>query len=334
MIDCKDCDKEFRNKQALRIHQNKRHGEEDKFECPYCENEYENYSSLVRHSGRYCEGDSPEQLYADFCFDGEWPTCQCGCEEEGNFQNGSDKGYKFAKYKQGHYARDQEGGFWTEEGLKKSAETRRKQFESGEREPWNKGMSLEDNPENEGLQKLHEKMLKENNPERAKKISEALQGHEHSDETIQKLTEHWQDYWSNPEHRKEQSERRKAWMAENGHEFIDSSLEDQFEEILETVGIEYTDQKHEEIGGSMVGAFYDFYLPETDTYIEVHGDFWHCNPDAGYGEPRYAAQERNVKRDKEKRQWCEENDKDLLVFWETDINENRKEVIQKLLQHA
>ena len=280
MIDCKDCDKKFRNKQALRIHQNKRHGKEDEFECSYCENEYEKYLSLVRHSGRYCEGDSPEQLYADFCFDGEWSTCQCGCGEKVNLQRGSDKGYKFAKYKQGHYARDN-GGFWTEEGLKKSAETRRKQFESGEREPWNKGMTLEENPDNEGLQKLQEK------------------SREHLIER----------------------------MASSEFEPI-SELENEFGEILDTLDIEYSYQE------PLEGFVYDFWLPQTDTYIEVHGDFWHCNPDAGYEKPQYPVQERTVENDKKKEKVIKENDKDLLVFWETDINENRKEVIQKLLQHA
>lgn len=328
MVDCKNCEKSFRNQEALNVHLDKRHDAYNGFECPYCDKSYENYDSLVRHAGRYCEGDGPEQLYADFCFGGEWPTCECGCGEEVNFQKGSKKGYGFAKYKQGHHVRDQ-GGFYTEEGLKKSAETRRRQFENGEREPWNKGMTYEENPENEGLKKLHEKNLKENCPERSRKISEALQGHSHSQETIEKLTEHWREYWNKEKHREEQSHRRMVWMKENDYT-INSNLEDEFEDILETVGFEYEDQEYVRD----IKAFYDFYLPETDTYIEVHGDFWHCNPDTEFEEPEYECQRKNLKRDKEKSEWCEENDKDLLVFWETDIQNNRQAVVKRLLEQS
>lgn len=328
MIDCNYCDKEFRNEAALKIHLNKRHDTDSGFECPYCDKEYESYDSLVRHAGRYCEGDGPKKLYEDFCFAGKTPKCECGCGEKVNFQKGSDKGYKFAKYKQGHHVRDQDG-FYTEEGLEKSAETRRKQFEEGEREPWNKGMTLEENPNHSGLQKLHEKNLKENNPERAQKISEALKGREFDEETIEKFTEHWQEYWSKEEHREEQSHRRMVWMKENDYT-IDSNLEDEFENILETVGFEYEDQEYVRD----IKAFYDFYLPETDTYIEVHGDFWHCNPDTEFEDPEYECQRKNLKRDKEKREWCEQNGKDLLVFWETDIERNRQQVVERLLEHA
>ncbi len=326
MIDCNHCDKEFRNEAALKIHLNKRHDTDSGFECPYCDKEYESYDSLVRHAGRYCEGDGPKKLYEDFCFGGETPKCECGCGEKVNFQKGSDKGYKFAKYKQGHHVRDQDG-FYTEEGLRKSAETRRQQFENGERQPWNKGMTYEENPDHSGLQKLHEKNLKENNPERAQKISEALKGREFDEKTIKKFTEHWQEYWSKEKHRKEQRERRLEYM--NSSDFGESSeLEKIFADILETLGIEYEHQKPFE------GFAYDFYLPKTDTYIEVHGDFWHCNEDAGYGNPKYDTQKRTVKNDKMKEKVIEQNDKDLLVFWETNIEKNRQDVAQRLLEHV
>ncbi len=309
MVECKHCETEFRNEVALKIHLNKRHDDATGFECPYCDKSYENYESLVRHAGRYCEGDGPKKLYEDFCFAGETPKCECGCGEKVNFQKGSDKGYKFAKYKQGHHVRDQ-GGFYTEEGLKKSAETRRKQFKEGEREPWNKGMSLDENPENEGLQKLHRKMLKENNPERARKISEALKGREFSDSHQKKLEEHLRDCRDN--------------LRKNNK----SNLEKEFESILEILDIQYNFQEPFE------GFAYDFYLPQTDTYIEVHGDFHHCNEDAGYENPKYDIQKKTVRNDEKKKKVIEENDKDLLVFWETDIERNRQQVVERLLEHA
>lgn len=209
MFECDFCDKEFdskrgRNSHETQVHEEekrKRYEENNPVACPYCDKRFEKYESLVRHASRVHDDIDSPRLYVDYHLNGEWPTCECGCGEEVNFQRGSERGYGFAKYKQGHHVRDQDG-FYTEEGLKKSAETRREQFENGDREPWNKGMSLDENPDNEGLQKLHEKNLKENNPERGRKISEALKGREFDEETIEKLTEHWQEYWSDPEHRK------------------------------------------------------------------------------------------------------------------------------------
>lgn len=318
MFECDFCDRTFDTKRGKGIHEGQSHEEEKRkryeennpCECPYCdEKRFKEYKSVAKHASRVHDKE-PGRIYADYHHDREWPTCECGCGEKVNLQKGSEKGYGFADYKQGHYARDQEGGFWTEEGLKKSAETRRKQFEEGEREPWNKGMSLEENPDNEGLQKLHEKNLKENSPERAEKISEALTGREFSEETKQKLKKHL------------------AEVRPQNNGGVSSKLEYKFADILEFLDIDYIHQK------SLEGFAYDFYLPKTDTYIEVHGDYWHCNPDTKFKEPQNEAQKRSIQNDKKKERVIEENEKDLLVFWETDINENRKEVVQRLLEHA
>jgi len=333
MFECDFCDREFDTKRGKSIHEGQSHKEEKRkrfeennpCECPYCDERFEEYKSVAKHASRVHDKD-PGRTYADYHLDGEWPTCECGCGERVKLQKGSDKGYGFADYKQGHHVRDQ-GGFYTKEGLEKSAETRRKQFEEGEREPWNKGMTYEENPDHSGLEKLHEKNLKESNPERAQKISEALKGREFDEETIEKFTEHWQEYWSKEKHREEQRERRLEYM--NSSEFGESSeLEEIFADILGTLGIEYEHQKPFE------GFAYDFYLPQTDTYIEVHGDFHHCNEDAGYKNPEYDIQKKTVRNDEKKERVIEENDKDLLVFWETDIEGNRQQVVETLLEHA
>lgn len=287
MFECDFCDRTFDTKRGKGIHEGQSHKEEKQkryeennpCECPYCDDRFKEYKSVAKHASRVHDKE-PDRIYVDYHHDGEWPTCKCGCGKKVNLQKGSEKGYGFANYKQGHYARDQEGGFWTEEGLKKSAETRRKQFREGDREPWNKGMTLEENPENEGLQKL------------SRKSQEYI---------IERM---------------------------NSGNHYTSELENDFADILDTLDIEYSHQKPVE------EFVYDFWLPETDTYIEVHGDFWHCKPDTRHENPKYKAQKITVKNDKKKEELIEENEKDLLVFWETDINENRKEVIQKLLEHA
>jgi G:T-mismatch repair DNA endonuclease (very short patch repair protein) len=338
MFECDFCDKEFKSERGKKSHETQVHEEKKKkryrknnpVECPYCEKRFKEYNSLVRHAPRVHDDIDPPQLYVDYHLNGEWPTCDCGCGEKVSFQKGSERGYGFANYKQGHYSREMENGFWTEKGLKKSAETRRKQFEEGDREPWNKGMSLEENPENEGLQKLRDKMLKENNPERAKKISEALTGRDLSDaekEWLEQLHEINDEYWSKEEHREEQRQKRLDYIS--SEDFAKrSGLEETFEEMLENQNIKYETQE------PLDGRFaYDFYLPKTDTYIEVHGDFWHCNPDTEHAVPTTEPQKKNLQNDKMKENWCQSNDKQLLVFWENDIENSKNEVIEQLNEH-
>jgi len=210
--ECGYCNRTFETERGRDVHEGKAHGGEKEKErrqgehkCPYC-GSYgtDNPDSLRIHCQKAHEM-SAKRLRTDLMENGERPTCECGCGQDTTFES-LQKG--FADFVQGHWAKTQEDGFYTEEGLKKSAETRRKQFREGDREPWNKGLTLDENPENEGLLKLHRKMLKENNPERAEKISESLSGREISKDHRQKITEHWRRYWSKEKHREEQAFRK------------------------------------------------------------------------------------------------------------------------------
>jgi hypothetical protein len=66
--------------------------------------------------------------------------------------------------------------------------------------------------------------------------------------------------------------------------------------------------------------------------VEVHGDFWHCNPNIPkYSVPKYDAQHNNIINDKKKKQWCIDNNIQLLIFWESDILNNPQKVVTELL---
>lgn len=285
--------------------------------CPYCDDySTENLNSLRIHCQKGHDKSS-KQLRIDLLEDGKHPMCECGCGQETSF-NSLQKG--FSDYVRGHHVRDS-GGFYTEEGLEKSAETRRKQFREGNREPWNKGLTLDENPDNEGLLKLHRKMLKENNPERARKISESLSGREISENHRQKITEHWRQYWSKEKHRKEQRVRRAEYHAseEAGKP---SQLEIEFGDLLDKLGFDY---EHQVVCN---GFAFDYMV--KDTYIEVHGDFYHANPEIWKDGPEHSVQEQTVKNDRRKKH-AVPDDKDLLVFWEKDINENGQQVMKRIL---
>jgi len=76
------------------------------------------------------------QTHINVYYNGIHPVCHCGCGQELNFQNG-----KFGEYIRGHIARTN-GGFYTEEGINKSNETRRQQYKSGTRKQWNIGVDM------------------------------------------------------------------------------------------------------------------------------------------------------------------------------------------------
>lgn len=108
-----------------------------------------------------------------------------------------------------------------------------------------------------------------------------------------------------------------------------SKLEYKFEGILELSEIKYIHSYFIK----EINKIFDFYLPDYNILIEVDGDFYHCNPDTKYATPSCKTQERNIKNDKIKTEWALNNGYKLLRFWETDINNNIKQVKKILLEN-
>jgi very-short-patch-repair endonuclease len=107
-----------------------------------------------------------------------------------------------------------------------------------------------------------------------------------------------------------------------------SRLELTFISILEDLGIEYARFYY----AKPIKAFYDVYIPQFNTLIEVDGDFWHCNPKI-YPEAIYESQKKNLLRDHEKNTWAVDNGYSIIRFWEYDINHNKEHVIEILKKH-
>lgn len=110
-----------------------------KFKCPYCDEAFETYNGLCKHVFRFSEHrcESKEQLLTDFTYNGVRPKCKCGCGEYTDISY--EGGAHFCDYKLGHASRVHNNWGHNEEAIVKSAETRRRQYESGERVQWNKG---------------------------------------------------------------------------------------------------------------------------------------------------------------------------------------------------
>lgn len=327
MYECKICQVEFEKYGSFSVHCNRKHKisyidlkneyfpkEEKEFKCNRCDDSFDVYEGLRKHSSRLHKIKS-EYFYVEFYLNGINPICKCGCGEKVKFT-----GHGFKEYKVGHISRiNNNYTYNNQKSIDKSANTRRLQYKNGERKVWNDGLTKETS---DIVRQIGEASTKENNPERAKKISNSLTGIPKSEEHNRKNTEHWREYWSKKENRDAQRIRHvkymKQYLIRN-----ETKLEKLFKTILDNLNIKY------EFQPSVGGFNYDF-LINTNLIVEVDGDFWHCNP-IKWKEPIYESQKHTVEHDAVKNQWAKNNGYKLLRFWETDINENPAKVIKTLL---
>jgi very-short-patch-repair endonuclease len=280
------------------------------FKCTDCNIEFKSYKGLQTHNSKTHKIQGVD-THVNFYYNGQWPLCKCGCMEKLNFQGG-----RFGDYIRGHAARIN-GGFYSEKGMEKSAETRREQFASGERTQWNKGVSKTDAQMKACVEAAQ-------NPERRKKISEGLKGKKKSPEHIVKIKADRQKYWSNEENRNAQRIRRcnymNSYLIKN-----ETNLEKEFQTILNGLGISYIFQY------TVNGYNYDFYIPNKNILIEVDGDWWHCNSVLNI-QPVYESQKHTVAHDLIKNKIALDNGYQLLRFWEHDIKTNRFDVVKNLME--
>lgn len=264
-----------------------------KFTCKNCEREFDTYKGLQSHRSNTHKIHG-SQTFVDYTLNGIWPECKCGCNQPLKYF----PTFGFGEYLRGHVSRVN-GGFYSDKGAEKSAETRRKKFASGELEQWNKGKIYEG-------EELEEKRRIAKDPVRRDKISKALTGKPKSEA-----------------HRKIMCET----LARNRKEILKgnpSKLEFTFADILTGLGIDFTHQYEVE------GFDYDFYIPSRNLLIEVDGDYWHGNPEK-FSELNNM-QRKNKGLDKLKTIHAADRNFQLLRFWETDIVNNRFEVVGKLME--
>ena len=92
-----------------------------KFNCNQCNRDFNTYKGFQSHRSK-THKISGAETYVDIHYNGEWPVCQCGCNERLNYFST----FGLGKYLKGHAAKIN-GGFYSKEGADKSAETRRAQ---------------------------------------------------------------------------------------------------------------------------------------------------------------------------------------------------------------
>lgn len=75
---------------------------------------------------------------------------------------------------------------------------------------------------------------------------------------------------------------------------------------------------------------FDFLL-NNNIIIEVHGDFWHCNPRIYINGPVYKCQQLHMERDKIKEQYLRQHGYKLYIIWEYDIKQNDFSSLKEIL---
>jgi G:T-mismatch repair DNA endonuclease (very short patch repair protein) len=130
--------------------------------------------------------------------------------------------------------------------------------------------------------------------------------------------------------RSENSVQRKAEEMGLSRERGPSLSEVVVESWLKDLGIPYTTQKKERY------FLIDFAVELNNKLIaiEVHGDYWHCNPVVFPKGPKDSTQEFNVQRDIRKKEYLESLGYTLYYIWESDIKSNlieQKELLAKFI---
>ena len=125
---------------------------------------------------------------------------------------------------------------------------------------------------------------------------------------------------------KETTIRRNDTPKERKHpEYGTSKLEDRFaKDFLDKLNIVYQTQFKAE----SIGRYYDFYLPASNTLIEVDGDYFHS-----FGllyEQMSPMQKKNKRVDEQKDKWARDRGINLRRIWEHDINKKPSMVMKML----
>ena len=270
--------------------------------CQLCDYETDKQQKLSKHTSFIHKLKFPEYLIR-IKYNGVNPICKCGCKNMTKYAPEYGDFYRFIL---GHNAK-QDGHFGDPKNPKrvnKIISTRKQKFASGE------------------YDYIKEAIKNKDWTEQGKKISKGALG-------IPK-----------PKPKgfgvgRIQSEKTKLKMSDSAMKRIikedkihTSKLETTFQNILLEQNIENIHSYY----AKPIKVFYDFYLPKYNILIEVDGDFYHCSPLKYPNGPICKTQEKNIKRDKQKNQWAQDNGFKLLRFWENDIKNNPQQIIETLKQ--
>ncbi len=284
----------------------------ENFKCKECDNSYETLKGLSSHRFQK-HRVKPQDTYDEYVLGSVKPSCACGCGEIPKFLTITN-GYR--EYVHGHSSRVNNNWGHNPEAIRKSHETQKKMYESGELSIWNKGLTIDDPRVKDNIDKTM------SNPNRGKNISKKLTGIVKSEKHRENLSKVAKKRWSNQEEREKQRNRKVLWIKKNGFN-KQSKLEKYFETLLVSLNINFEPQY------PVNGYLYDFYIKDKNTLIEVDGDWFHFNKKK-HNKITSVVQENTINNDKIKNNIAKKEGYNLIRFWEDDINNNLINVINTL----
>jgi len=110
--------------------------------------------------------------------------------------------------------------------------------------------------------------------------------------------------------------------------FKKTKIEKKVDDLLKELGISF---KYSFI---LAGRQYDFLLKDFDAVIEVHGDFWHGNPEF-WGEGKRCLRDHQIMKkldDVVKKRIAKEKGYEYFEFWEYDIHNNWSTCVTKIME--
>jgi len=285
--------------------------------CEICDKDFDSLWGLSSHNVKKHD-IKPQETFIKHNLEGISPKCNCGCGETPSFL-GIKKGFR--DFIHGHASRINNNWGHNTDAQKKSKDTQRRLYGSGELVIWNKGLTKDDDERLDYGEKIS------NNLERNKKISEYRKGRKRPQHVLDSLDKGMREYWGKEENREKQRKKRIKYLKD--YQYNNKTiLESRFGDLLESIGVDFIFQY------TICGFNFDYYLPKYDLVIEVDGDFYHCNPIKYPNGPIYETQKTTIKNDDKKNKICESsNGVTLLRFWETDINDKPEWVIGELKRH-
>jgi len=238
-------------------------------------------------------------------YNGTHPLCECGCNQETRYEASK---LDFCRFISGHQSRLE--GHWgdlkSEKRVNAIINTRKQKFQSGE---YDHILNQVSKPRSE---EIKQKISKSGTGISRPKADGFGIGRIHSQQTKDKM-----------------SETAINNILKNG-KVKRSNLEYKFEGILDILGYQYQHSYYI----PDIKKIYDFYLPYYNTFIEIDGDFWHCNPDTKFAIPECKSQELNLINDQFKNEWAVNNGYKIIRIWENDIKNNIQQVKQILLNYC
>lgn len=101
-----------------------------------------------------------------------------------------------------------------------------------------------------------------------------------------------------------------------------------FREFLEEKKIRF---KQEFVPDSSKRWSFDFLIEDTNILVEIHGDYYHCNPSV-YGKPSTEYHKWVTRKDFAKRDWAKHNGYCPVTIWEFDLKNNKEKVLEKFMK--